>query len=112
MKKFKILLPLLLFISSCTSIFENEQGSISASLSDGELIVNNGLDHDIYFFAADQNLLAVINWAPIVTEDNKVGSKQSKTFSQDLVGDYHPGDTVIFHYWDAKISEVRFFEIE
>lgn len=112
MKKLYGLGILLLMLNSCDSPFVNEQNTLSASISGNELVVKNGLDYDIYFFACNQNTLAVISWVPQVTDENKVKSGEAKSFNLDVVLGYQPEETVIFHYWDAQISEVRFFEID
>lgn len=112
MKKLYGLGVLLLMLNSCDSLFENEQNTVSASISNNELTIQNGLDYDIYFFACNKNTLAVIFWVPQVTDENKVKSGEAKSFNLDVVLGYQPEETVIFHYWDAEVSEVRFFEIE
>jgi len=101
-------LGLLITCVSC-SLFDNEQASVSAVIENEELIIRNGLPTDMYYFAAPQSVLAVILWAPLVEEENRIRAGESKSFRlTDIYPDFEE-DPIVVYYWDKDITEI--FEI-
>lgn len=94
----------LLFGCSDNSI----EGTLSAQIQGDQLVLNNSSDDDIFYFAVDERTLAVIDWAPTVSEDSpKVESGQTIQISlTDITGYATETEVIVISYWNAiEINE-------
>ena len=86
---------------SCSS-FENENNRIAYRWESNSLIVENGDDENIYYAVFEQELLAVIDWAPFSSEENRIlGKNFVRITKKDIIG-YDDGDTVVLFYWKGE----------
>ena len=69
--------------------------------------MRNGLNETIYVVAFEKNILALINWAPVSTEENKIEPQKSRMIDKDDILGYEEGTVVVVFYWNL---EMDFFE--
>jgi hypothetical protein len=108
---------ILLFISlalGCSDFFANENKTpvVAAFFEGDELIIRNGLDEPIYYFAVNQNSLALILWAPFVGPDTEVKAGKAKSIPVTNIDGYEDDEPVVVHYWDAEVSEIHVIVLE
>ncbi len=112
----KMLLGFILafIVTAACSIFDNENDlePISAIVEDDEFLIRNNLNEDIYYFAVNENTLAVILWVPTVTDSNKVESETTQLLSTSDILGYSSDANHLLFYWDEDISEVLSIPIE
>lgn len=82
-------------------------GSFSARVENDKIVFINLSDVDIFYFAVDQNTLAVINWAPGVGEDlPKAESNQVTMLSLNEVTGYSSETSIIVvYFWKAVLED-------
>lgn len=109
MKKSHIIKIILLFlcfgIISCSDDSDNLIGygnnEITGLIKDNYLVITNYSDEPIYYFAVDWGTSALINWAPISEDENKISPKQSMKKGVDEILGYAKGREVIVYYWNT-----------
>lgn len=112
LKAFSAVVVTALLTSFCSeSPFKNENGGVFSEISNKELLIMNEREEPIYFAAFEQNLLATIFWAPISTDDNKIGSNRNIRISVDEIPGYgQKGDKVVLYYWTGDAGPNDLFE--
>ena len=111
MKFLPLFLVLLVALSACDSPFTNEQATISVAIDGNQLEIHNGTYSDVYFAAFDNEILAFILWAPLVTEENKLEPNETITLQVDEIAEHDKGKIAVF-YWDKDISEIKQIKAE
>lgn len=99
-----IVLSLLTTITLLFGCSDNSvEGTLSAQIQGDQLLLSNSSDDDIFYFAIDERTLAVIDWAPIVSEDSpKVESGQTLRISLTEITGYSPEtEVIVVSYWNA-----------
>jgi hypothetical protein len=107
--KIAYLFILITLFLSC-SAFENENNEIAYRWESNELVIENGTSETIYYAAFEQEILAVIDWAPISTEENKILPNTVKMLKAKEIYEYEPGDTIVLFYWSGSESPYELFE--
>ena len=110
MKLFKFcLLLLLLNLFSCSTSFESPNNAVNIFTTSTNLIINNQLSEKIYFFAVEQQILTVINWAPSKSGPTIQSGKSCKIpFHEILNGKPEPvksGDKVVVYWWTYALQD-------
>ena len=97
------LVALLLLLNSCSdSVSDLETDHISIQVESEDLQIKNNFNHSVYYFAVESGVAALINWAPISSEENRVKPKSVRPVSLDEIHGYKPGKTILFYYWSEK----------
>lgn len=94
---------------------ENDLVKVTSSIYEGELTIRNGLPIDVYYFAIDQESLPYIDWAPLVSEQNKLIPEAFVSIDMKAENSpisYDDGETIVVYYWDEDISEIFSILIE
>jgi uncharacterized pyridoxamine 5'-phosphate oxidase family protein len=114
MKHNLILTFIFMFTLSSCSVFDDEQSDdpVEAVVYDEQLVIRNNLPYDVYYFAVNKNSLALILWAPTVSEENRIEKNASISISLKEVYNDSPGAPIAVFYWDKDISEIFNIEIE
>ncbi|MBO6622163.1 MAG: hypothetical protein JJ892_14210 [Balneola sp.] len=107
--KIAYLFILLILISSCTA-FENENNELAYRWESNELVIENGTSETFYYAAFEQEILAVIDWAPVSTEENELLPNSFKTIKSEDIYEYEPGDTIVLFYWSGSEPPYEIFE--
>ncbi len=105
----------ILLFGLCTllgcSIFEDEN-EVNASFTRNELLVQNGTNSSVYIFAVDQETAAVIDWAPVSSDENRVSANNSRSFDKSTIVGFEEGEPVIVYYWFDPEEEIFNFVLE
>lgn len=109
MKKLHIIIITLLVlcfgIISCSDDSDNVSGygnsEITGLIKDNNLVITNYSDVPIYYFAVEREVTALINWAPICEDENKVHPKHSKKIELDDIHGYMKGRQILVYYWNT-----------
>jgi len=99
----------LLLLISCTSVSGNVDG-VSGVWKNKKVMIENGTTSSIYYFAVEQGVSEVINWAPHSSEDNKVKRFSSLSLDNNDVYGFEEGKKVIIYYWsvkDPKLEQIK-----
>lgn len=104
----KLLSLLILFISCST--FENENNDPAYRWEDDRLIVENGSSETIYYAVFEQEVLAVIDWAPVSTPENEIAPNSFTTIQAEDIFDYEDGDTIVLFYWVGSEPPYEIFK--
>lgn len=98
-----------LLVVSCSSTTDpnSVENSVQALSDSGQILIMNFSDNDIYFAAIEANMAAVVNWAPLCSEENKVMSNSSRRINTSEIECYpgstlKAGDKVIIYYWERS----------
>lgn len=94
---------------SC-SAFENENNEIAYRWESNELVIENGSSETFYYAAFEQEILAVIDWAPVSTEENELLPNTVKRLKAEDIYNYENGDTIVFYYWSGSEPPYEIFE--
>lgn len=103
MKKFYILLTLSLLILSGCKDDDVDLTPITVTQVDSMLNLLNNTEERLYYFMVDQNTLAVINWAPSVSEDqaNITSYGQARIPLSEVTGYSDESEVIVIYYWKA-----------
>lgn len=76
---------------------------VSITQTSAGMEVSNRTTETLYYFAVDQNELAVILWAPgINSETSRIEPTSSETIPfGDVFGYTDETEVIVFHYWNA-----------
>ncbi|HAH51195.1 MAG TPA: hypothetical protein DCL80_07985 [Balneola sp.] len=94
---------------SC-SAFENENNEITYRWDSNELVIENGTSETFYYAAFEQDILAVIDWAPVSTEENKLLPNTVRRLKAKDIYEYEAGDTIVLFYWSGTEPPHEVFE--
>ena len=103
---------LFLFVSvfiSC-SAFENENNDPAYRWENDELIVENGSSKTIYYAVFEQEVLSVIDWAPVSTPENEILPNSFTAIKAEDIFDYEDGDTIVLFYWTGSEPPYEIFK--
>ncbi len=109
MKKSHIIKIILLFfclgIISCSDDSDNIIGygnnEITGLIKDNNLVITNYSYVPIYYFAVEREVTALIKWAPICKDENKINPKQSRKIELDDIPGYMKGRQILVFYWNT-----------
>ena len=110
MKLVKVILFLLFLIfSSCSTSFESLEDKVRISTTSNDIIIHNQLDERIYFFVVEQQILAVINWAPsksgpVIKSRKSVNIPFNKIFNGKSE-QVKSGDKVVVYWWTNSLQD-------
>jgi len=111
MKLLKLcLIFLFVFTISCTTSFESIGTGVQISTTENDLIIKNHTSDIIYYFVAEQNVLALILWAPSTSGPSIERNKSVKIpFSEILNGSriepVQSGDNVVVFWWTDDFQD-------
>ncbi len=108
MKITYLLIPLILFLS-CAS-FKNENNEIAYRWETDELIIENGSSETVYYAVFEQDVLAVIDWFPVSTEENQLLPNSFKRINEEEIYEYEKGSTIVLFYWRGTEPPFENFE--
>ncbi len=111
LKAFSAVLVTAVLTSFCSeSPFQNENGEVFAEISNNELLIMNGRAEAIHFAMFEQNLLAVIDWIPQSTDENRIGPAESIRMHVEKIPGYaEEGDKVVLYYWTGDAGPKDLF---
>lgn len=100
---FLITLFTCLIISSCAdSVSDLNTDDVAITSNSADLNIKNNFNHSIYYFAVEAGIAAVIQWAPISSDENRVKSRSTKQIPLENIHAYEPGDEILIYYWSKK----------
>lgn len=88
---------------------------ISAEVTDDGIQVFNHADKPIYYFAVEEGTLALLNWAPVSGEENKVDAESNKTIPFTEILGFEEGDRIILYYWqkaEPSLNDIHVLVID
>lgn len=94
---------------SCTA-FENENNEIAYRWESNELVIENGTSETFYYAAFEQEILAVVDWDPVSTEENELLPNTVKRLKAEDIYNYENGDTIVLYYWSGSEPPHEIFE--
>jgi hypothetical protein len=94
-----LLVPLGAVSSGC-SLVENDEGTVSATVSAPELTIQNQTDEPIYSFTVGRQMAALINWAPSVGGEGIAAGGEKHLQYEDLLRS-KGGEEAIVYWWNA-----------
>ncbi len=104
MKKLNALIILLIAITflGCNSDDLVMEGDLELSINNDQLELKNTSKQSIYYFASDIDALALITWAPTISDENKVSSKSTVSIALTEVTGYSSStEEIAVYYWGA-----------
>ncbi|MEM1094248.1 MAG: hypothetical protein AAGJ10_06555 [Bacteroidota bacterium] len=122
----RYLLVLLAFtlVSGCELFGPSTSGDVQGTsevrvqVESDALVVTNRSGEDLYYFVMGQSVAPVIQWAPIVTEDNRIGHRRTQRIPFEASNmDLDRERVLIFNWWHAdaqgaEADSVRVFTID
>jgi hypothetical protein len=98
-----LFLPMLMLavLSLVACSEKNTEENVDIFLVDDGIKIKNNTSSEIAYFAVDQEMLALLTWAPICDVDNVVSAGHSKVIEFSSILGYGPGKTVIVYYWEC-----------
>lgn len=89
------------FLAAATCTSEPRVDEVKAEVVGETLVIENGTDEDIYFFAVGATIAPLILWAPLVEEENKVAKESSRSVAfQDISMDDNESE-ILLYWWNA-----------
>ncbi|MEM6645388.1 MAG: hypothetical protein AAF730_03970 [Bacteroidota bacterium] len=82
------------------------------------LVVTNRSGEDLYYFVMGQSIAPVIQWAPIVTDDNRIGRRRTQRIPfEESNMNLDTERVLIFNWWHAdaqgtEADSIRVFTID
>tara|TARA_R110002096_G_scaffold237751_1_gene428563 strand:+ start:9951 stop:10301 length:351 start_codon:yes stop_codon:yes gene_type:complete len=108
MKNILFLLAAVLFFgSSCSNVFENENDSVYAKFSSNNLVISNGSNEVVYYAVFEQGSLAVIDWVPFSSKENRILPSTSISVKKEDIYAYKDGKKVVLFYWKDTGSAIQ-----
>ncbi|MEO9485451.1 MAG: hypothetical protein ABJG47_18470 [Ekhidna sp.] len=107
MKKILLLTIGIILVASYGCSNDDLQTDVfSAKIEGDKLVLANLSGSDVFYFAVDQEELALIDWAPSVSADQpKVSGNQTiKVPLTDISGYSDNTKVIIVHYWNAIVE--------
>ena len=105
MRKSLILIPffLILIFSGCAdSVSDLNTKDVVVSVEIENLNARNNFNHSVYYFVVEAGVAAVIQWAAISTDENRIKSRSTKQIPFNEIHAFEPGDEIIIYYWSKK----------
>lgn len=100
---FLIAVVFIISISGCAdSVSDLNTDDVSITVDSEDLNIKNNFNHSIYYFAVEAGVAAVIQWAPISSDENRVKSRSTKRILLENIHAYEPGDEILIYYWSKK----------
>lgn len=96
---------LLLAVQAVAGCSDNLTGfqtdEVSAEVKDNGILVSNKTNKPVYYFAVEAETAAVINWAPVSRDENKIESGSNKFIPFSDIYGFEEGDEILFYYWQT-----------
>lgn len=94
-------LMLVSFLAAAMCSSEPTMNQVSAEVVGETLVIENGTDENVYFFAVGATIAPLILWAPSIGEENKVANDGARSVSlQDIMLDENEAE-ILFYWWNA-----------
>jgi hypothetical protein len=97
MRPLLVVLSLVLIITSCKKNRENKNG-ICFTRTSTELKIENNSNEDYYFVGFGQNILPLIDWAPICGNNNIPPRNSVNSLLSSITG-YSDYDLLVVYWW-------------
>lgn len=98
-----------IFFISCSTVFDSSTHGVRISSSSDKLTISNYTHEKIYYFVVEQQILAVLEWSPSISEPSIKSRESLKIpFSEILNGKtepVQPGDKVVAYWWTADYQD-------
>ncbi|NBC64778.1 MAG: hypothetical protein GVY07_03810 [Bacteroidetes bacterium] len=115
LSSFALFFITLLLISCSDSISDLSKKDVWLRIENEKLLVRNKFNHSIYYFAVESGVAAQINWAPLSTDENRIGAGRTKSILLDSIYAYDPGEEILFYFWsqkEPKNNNIKFLSIQ
>jgi len=93
----------------------DKEENVDIFLVEDGIKIKNSTTSDIAYFAVDQNILAVLTWAPICGDDNEIPAGQSIIVETSSILGYGTGNIINVNYWTCPYEtgdEIKTTKIE
>ena len=74
-----------------------------------EIVLVNQTGETIYYAAFEQKVLAVINWAPISRNENRINSGDAKAVKFGEIYAFAPGKNFVLYWWTNNQNKLTHF---
>ncbi|MEM6645387.1 MAG: hypothetical protein AAF730_03965 [Bacteroidota bacterium] len=91
-------LALALLLVGCDNMVVDDEG-VTLRMQDDALIVRNATGEAIYYTAFGQNIAAVIDWAPIISDENRIDPRRSLTIPLEDIAMDGDEEKLLFYWW-------------
>ena len=76
-----------------------------------EIVLVNKTSETIYYAAFEQGVLAVINWAPISRDNNRLNSGDAKSVKFSEIYAFAPGKNFVLYWWVNNQNKLAHFSV-
>lgn len=101
----QMLVLLVLFVPACSAeeLAVSEANGVRVEVTSEELIVTNGRDRDIFYFAVDERTATVIEWAPCVQVPTcpSVRAQSIERVPFAATATSNSTEPILFYWWHA-----------
>ena len=106
MKKYCLLVGLT-FLLSCGDDAVDPNALLVSQVEQELLVINNSFD-DLYIAVFPESIIHVIDWVPVISEENKLPSREVMKLPLNQVsenfGELPSDENLVFYYWKAVIN--------
>ncbi|MEM1094250.1 MAG: hypothetical protein AAGJ10_06565 [Bacteroidota bacterium] len=92
-----ILTACVLFIG-CDSVAVDDEGVV-LRIQDDALVARNATGEAIYYTVFGENIAAVIDWAPIISDENRIDPRRAVTIPLDDIAMRGDEEKLLFYWW-------------
>ena len=80
---------------------------VSISRIDDKISLINHTEETIYYYLIDRNTLALVLWAPSVSDDQpRLAPRGQARIALESITGYRPdSDTLVFNYWNGVMKD-------
>jgi hypothetical protein len=103
--KFLLLIFFVIILGCSDDLTDSVTDEVDARVFDNTLIITNNYYKPIYYFASEQGSLALINWAPISSETNKINAFNNEYLDINKIFNYEKGRQIVVIYWSDLYPE-------
>ena len=101
--KYVCCLALAVLLLGCDSVAVDDEGVV-LRIQDETLVVRNGTGKAIYYTTFGQNIAAVIDWAPIISDEIRIDPRRSKTIPFEEIAMDDDEEALLFYWWHADAA--------
>jgi hypothetical protein len=102
--KYFLFLIAALFLAACSH-------GLEPAPANDEIVLINKTGETIYYAAFEQGVLAVINWAPISRDENRINSGNAKPVQFSEIYAFEPGKNFVLYWWTNNQNKVAHFSV-
>ena len=103
MKYFFVLIAAL-FLAACSHGLEPVPAN-------DEIVLINKTGKTIYYAAFEQGVLAIILWAPISRDENRINSGAAKSVPFREIYEFEPGKNFVLYWWTNEQNKLAHFSV-